>query len=274
MLNKGFLLILFFVFFIAEFSVAQKKLTNNFFFATDVSELDSRQKEAFLQFANEIDTVGIISISIFGYCDDIGRKGYNDTLSNKRAQHIKSLLTAKGIEEGKITVIIGKGKLDLTTAKNIEEQRSFNRRAELVINYTKKKLLNEKELLSDTLKVGDKIILDNILFENSRSLLLEESIPVLERLTKIIKEKPQYNIAILGHICCNPPGRDVKDFETGEYNLSQARAKVIYDYLVYKGIDSKRLTYKGMMANYPLGKGEKNDRRVELQITSINFANK
>ena len=90
----------------------------------------------------------------------------------------------------------------------------------------------------------------------------------------MIKEKKQYNIAILGHICCNPPGRDVKDFRTGEYNLSKARAKMIYDYLIFKGVHSSRLTYKGLMANYPLGKGEKADRRVELEITGIDTANK
>src|SRR5690606_8425087 len=97
------------------------------------------------------------------------------------------------------------------------------------IDYAKKNFAPNSSILSDTLKVGDKIILENILFENSRSVLLEESIPVLERITNIIKAKKQYNIAILGHICCNPPDRDVKDFETGEYNLSQARAKIIYD---------------------------------------------
>ena len=134
----------------------------------------------------------------------------------------------------------------------------------------KKNLSTEPSILSDSLKVGDKIILENILFENSKSILLEESVPVLDKLIKTIKEKPQYNIAILGHICCNPPGRDVKDFVTGEYNLSQARAKIIYDYLIYKGVDKKRLSYKGMMANFPLGKGEKQDRRVELQITGVN----
>lgn len=270
MLNKGFILILLSILLFVGASYGQKQKTTSFFFETDKSTLDDKQMETFSQFVSEMDSADIISISILGYCDDRGRKGYNDTLSVKRANHIKELLQQCGINTDKVRLLTGNGKVDLTHPENILEQRAYNRRVDLVIGYTKKNLVTDNPILSDTLKVGDKIILENILFENSRSVLLEESIPVLEKITKIIKEKKQYNIAILGHICCNPPGRDVKDFETGEYNLSQARAKIIYDYLIYKGVDPKRLTYKGMMANFPLGKGEKNDRRVELQITGIN----
>ncbi len=269
MLNKGFILILF-SFFLASISYAQKKMTTSFFFDTDISVLDERQKEAFGQFINELDSADIVSISILGYCDDRGRKGYNDTLSIKRANHIKDLLKENGINTERVGFLSGNGKVDLRETKNIVEQRAYNRRVDLVISYVKRNFSADNSILSDTLKVGDKIILENILFENSRSVLLEESIPVLEKITNVIKEKKQYNIAILGHICCNPPGRDVKDFETGEYNLSQARAKIIYDYLIYRGVDAKRLAYKGMMANFPLNKGEKADRRVELQITAIN----
>ncbi len=270
MLNKGFILILLCMSLSISVSHAQKKKITSFFFDTDINVLDDKQKEVFSQFVSEMDSADIVSISILGYCDDRGRKGYNDTLSVQRANYIKSLLQQRGINTEKVQLLTGNGKVGLKEPKNVNEQRAYNRRVDLVIGYVKKSFTTEHSILSDTLKVGDKIILDNILFENSRSLLLEESIPVLERITKIIKEKKQYNIAILGHICCNPPGKDVRDFETGEYNLSQARAKIIYDYLIYKGVDAKRLTYKGMMSNFPLGKGEKNDRRVELQITGIN----
>ncbi len=273
MLNKGFILILFYLVLLSSVCFAQKKKTTSFFFDTDISALDEQQHQVFLQFISELDSADIISISILGYCDDRGRKIYNDTLSVKRANHIKNLLQQTGVNTAKINLLLGNGQVDLSKAENIEQQRANNRRVDLVIEYVKKNLNPDRSILSDTLKVGDKIILENILFENSKSILLEESIPILEKITNIIKEKKQYNIAILGHICCNPPGRDVKDFLTGEYNLSQARAKMIYDYLIYKGVNPARLSYKGMMANFPLGKGEKADRRVELQITGVNPSN-
>ena len=273
MRNKGLISILFLSVLFFSVSYAQKKKTTSFFFDTDISVLDEQQRQIFSQFISELDSADIISISILGYCDDRGRKVYNDTLSVKRANHIKNLLRQTGVNTSKINLLIGNGKVHLNAATNIVEQRANNRRVDLVIEYVKKSLSSDHSILSDTLKIGDKIILENVLFENSKSILLEESIAVLEKITSIIKEKKQYNIAILGHICCNPPGRDVKDFLTGEYNLSQGRAKMIYDYLIYKGVNPARLSYKGMMANFPLGKGEKADRRVELQITGINPSN-
>lgn len=271
MLVKRFISIYFFLLFSAGISHAQKKSINSFFFETDLSILNLQQQQVFEQFSSEIDTGEVLSVTISGYCDDRGRKGYNDTLSNKRAIYIKSLLKEKGINPSKIIMVVGKGKVDLDNNQNVQEQRMHNRRVDVELSYLKKKFTTDNSILSDTLKVGDKIVLENILFENSKSILLEESIPVLEKITEVIKQKTQYGIAVLGHICCNPPGIDVKDFVTGENNLSEARAKIIYDYLIYRGVNPKRLSYKGMMANHPLGKGEKYDRRVELQITSINF---
>lgn len=274
MLNRVIIMTLFCTFFLFSVAFAQKKKTTSFFFETDISALNEKQKDMFSQFMSELDSADIISISILGYCDDRGRKAYNDTLSIKRANHIKTLLQQAQVNIEKVNLLIGNGKVDLKDSESIDEQRANNRRVDLVISYVKKNLANANVILSDTLKVGDKIILENILFENSKSVLLEESIPILEKITAVVKEKKQYNIAILGHICCNPPGRDVKDFATGEFNLSQARAKIIYDYLIYRGVNPSRLTYKGMMANYPLGKGEKADRRVEFQITGVNLLNK
>jgi outer membrane protein OmpA-like peptidoglycan-associated protein len=92
----------------------------------------------------------------------------------------------------------------------------------------------------------------------------------LDSLVTTLKEKPAYEIIIYGHICCHPPGQDGQDISTGIFNLSVARAKVIYDYLIEHGIEAGRLSYKGLKADYPTGKGEKYDRRVEIQITRIN----
>lgn len=274
MLDKRWILVLFCTFLLSSIAYAQKKKTTSFFFETNIDVLGAPQKEVFSHFISELESSDIISIAILGYCDDRGTKNYNDTLSIRRAEHIKLLLKDAGVSTDKVALLIGNGKINLKAPENIDEQRTYNRRVDLEIEYVQKNSIADNPIISDNLKVGDIIVLENILFENSKSVLLEESIPVLEKITALIIEKKQYNIAILGHICCNPPGRDVKDFRTGVYNLSQARAKMIYDYLIYKGVHSSRLTYKGMRANYPLGKGEKADRRVELQITGINHKNK
>lgn len=270
MLKKGLMLSLLFFSLVINPIFAQKKKIARFFFDTNVCVLDAQQKTAFSQFITEMDSVYMVSISIIGYCDDRGGKAYNLVLSLDRANHVKRLLEEHEISTEKVEVIMGNGKVSLIEPNNIIEQRNNNRRVDLVIGYVRKTLSADSSILPSAIKVGDKIVLEHVLFENSRSVLLKESIPVLEKITSIIKEKKQYDIAILGHICCNPPGTDVRDLKTGQMNLSEARAKVIYDYLISKGIEKKRLSYKGMMGNFPLGKGEGNDRRVELQITGIN----
>lgn len=252
---------------------AQKQVTTSFFFETDASKLSTRQILIFEQFVKEIVPEEVINVDILGYCDDRGREGYNNTLSLKRAEFIHRLLVEKGVLSERIKKISGKGIIPAQHTKEaqlLDEERSNNRRVDVVINYHKPIVQTVPPLLNDSLKIGDKIVLDNILFENSRSVLIQESIPLLEQIATLVKEKKQYQIAILGHICCNPPGVDVIDLETGQRNLSEARARLIYDYFIYRGIDKNRLSYKGMMANYPLGKGDKYDRRVELLITGIN----
>jgi len=246
---------------------AQQTKSINVFFNTDVSRLNQNEIKNLNAFLKGMDTVNIVSISIFGYCDDVGRKGYNDTLSTMRADFIKDMLLSANVKDEVINILEGKGKLPLSKESSVIEQRNFNRRAEIIVSYTSKS--KEKGILSDKQKVGDKIVLENILFEVSRHQLLPESYPTLIKLIKVLKEQPEYHIAILGHVCCNPPGKDIRDFDTGENNLSLARAKVIYEFLIQNGIAAERLSYKGMMANFPLGKGDKNDRRVEVQITSI-----
>ena len=192
MLNKGFILILFYIVLFSSASFAQKKKTTSFFFDTDISALDEQQHQVFLQFISELDSADIMSISIFGYCDDRGRKVYNDTLSVKRANHIKNLLQKTGVNTAKINLLLGNGQVDLSKAENIEQQRANNRRVDLVIEYVKKNLNPDRSIFSDTLKIGDKITLENILFDNSKSVLLEESIPILEKITNVIKEKKKY----------------------------------------------------------------------------------
>jgi outer membrane protein OmpA-like peptidoglycan-associated protein len=253
---------------VANLAKSQQLTTQNFYFDTDSSKLSVNEKQKLIYFLKTLDNLTINYVSILGYTDDIGRIGYNDTLSVKRANHIKNSLIIASIDPKIIKITLGKGKIPLANQESITQQRLRNRKVEITIDYTLKPKIAQT-LNIDTLKVGDKVVLENILFEASRHAFLPESYETLNMLTKTLKEKTKYNIAILGHICCTPPGRDIKDFDTGEYNLSYARAMVVYQYLIKNGINANRLSFKGMMGNFPLGKGDKSDRRVELQVTSI-----
>ena len=53
--------------------------------------------------------------------------------------------------------------------------------------------------------------------------------------------------------------------ETGRRNLSLARARYIYEYLMKNGVARKRMKYVGLKHKYPLGGDPKFDRRVEIE---------
>jgi outer membrane protein OmpA-like peptidoglycan-associated protein len=113
---------------------------------------------------------------------------------------------------------------------------------------------------------GDKFILNGILFEGGNDLLLEESMPTLKTLYQELVKHPQLVIQIQGHIYD-------ADFSWSEENqietLSARRAKRIYEYLIFKGINPQRLSYIGLENQFPLHKGTKYDRRVEIEIVNI-----
>lgn len=257
---------------------AQQSVSLNVFFETDDFHLLPSELNKLKTFLQKFDTVNILKISGVAFCDDRGDVLYNNTLSENRASEIKKIILSINGNSSVIPEIQGKGELELQNKEDTAKQRSFNRRAELLVefNFKQKKIIQPQQhlsennsLLSDTMKVGDKITLDNILFIGGRHILLPESYSSLNKLVYTLKEKKRYTIIILGHVCCMPKGYDGQDFDTGRHDLSIERAKTIRDYLVENGVDSTRLAYKGLKSDFPTGKGDKYDRRVEVEITGI-----
>jgi outer membrane protein OmpA-like peptidoglycan-associated protein len=259
-------------------SIFSQNLANHsVFFNTAQSEISPDEKLKLQNFIQKTDSLNEFEITINSYCDDRGNNEYNQKLSENRANSIKDFLLQQKIKENSITSVKANGEIQLEHSDfNIDEQRKHNRRADLVLIYKPritekiKDTASTKELFSDSMKVGDKFILDNILFEGGRTALLEESFAALNNLVLALKTKTQYSVCILGHVCCTSYGLDGLDHDTGKRNLSKARAQAIYSYLISKGITKSRLSYKGMKGNFPTGLGDKFDRRVELEIVRIN----
>jgi outer membrane protein OmpA-like peptidoglycan-associated protein len=113
-------------------------------------------------------------------------------------------------------------------------------------------------------KVGKKVVLNNILFETGKSLLTASSYTELDRLLNIMKENAQMKIEISGHT-------DKTGSEPLNFKLSEARAKSVVDYLVQKGVDRSRMEFKGFGSLQPISdnstsQGRTKNRRVEFKI--------
>jgi outer membrane protein OmpA-like peptidoglycan-associated protein len=205
---------------------------------------------------------------IYGFCDWKGTNSYNDTLSTKRVQAVYEFLKERNVSIRQDYETRGFGE-DFEQSK----VQSENRKVSILFGVKKVPtpktaeaiMLEELNLKIKTSKVGDFIKLKNIYFFNNSPKLLPKSKSVLYELLCVMNDNPKLKIEIQGHICCQT--------KPGLYDVSPARAKAIYNFLVLNGINKKRLSYKGFGTTKPIHSipektelEEEDNRRVEIMI--------
>lgn len=117
------------------------------------------------------------------------------------------------------------------------------------------------------IKVGQVVVLNNIFFEPEQFDLKPESKTEMDVMMKLMEKNPQMKIEISGHT-------DNSGTEEKNKTLSQNRAKQVYDYLVSKGVDASRLSYKGYASSRPISsnatlEGKAKNRRTEFTVVGI-----
>lgn len=278
-MNKLVVLIL--ISFSSVFGFSQNKLTHEVYFDTDKYEVPSTEENRLLLFISSLNDVDIESISIFGFCDDRGADTYNLILSQQRADAIKAVFANNEISETLITNVDGKGEIliKIVEEENLLKIRGLNRKVEIIVKpkqpkvkeVVKEKKPKEKgvvDLIKESTK-GDKILFKNILFKTGYAAVTPDSKKTLESIAKALLERDDIYFTIQGHVCCTQNTRDAVNRKTKKQNLSEARAKYVYDYFANKGIDKKRMRHLGMRRKFPLGGDPKFDRRVEILITHV-----
>lgn len=86
-------------------------------------------------------------------------------------------------------------------------------------------------------------VLANVFFDLDKATLRPESFVELDKLVDFLKENSTIKIEIGGH---------TDSRGSNNQKLSEDRAKAVYDYVVSKGIDPKRMTHKGYGASKPV----------------------
>lgn len=217
----------------------------------------------------------ITAISLQGHCDAVGADVYNIALSLKRVNAVRQYLMKRKTTGWDLTVK-GLGESFPVADNETADNRQLNRRVEILI--TRKNNPDEDKTLTDKLKdstiiEGSQVILPMINFVGGHHQFLPESLPMLDQLLNAMNNFPNLVIEIQGHICCQPDNREGLDNETGLFNLSFARAREVYQFLVTNGIEKTRLSYKGFGHSVPLypypEKTEEEmtaNRRVEIKI--------
>lgn len=256
-------------------AVSQEEVVHSVYFEFDKYNMTEKQAADAVNFVSSIDTTRVESIQIYGYCDDRGKDAYNYKLSTNRANTIKDKMIEKGIKNKIIVTIEGKGRILLEEdIDNVTEARSKNRRVDIVVNFRPAPPPPLQPGMYDMIKknmvVGDRVLLQNILFERGSSKLTTKSRLELDKIAKLLLKYKTLEFEIQGHVCCTPSfQKEAIDKDTKKRELSKNRAFSVYKYLVSKKVNAKRMTYKGYGNTQSLGKGSEYDRRVELVITKI-----
>ena len=122
-----------------------------------------------------------------------------------------------------------------------------------------------KDIPLQPIEVNASLVLKNILFDTKSAQLQAVSMIEINKLLQLLTENPTLKIQINGHT-------DNVGSPADNMKLSADRAKAIVDYLIGKGVDLKRLTFKGFGETKPIADnktdaGKALNRRTEFVIT-------
>jgi outer membrane protein OmpA-like peptidoglycan-associated protein len=239
-------------------------------------------------------------VGINGYTDEDGSIGLNDTLSQRRVQTVFDVVKNQlAIRSDFKTRSFGKlHQQDADKSKNRKAtifyllEKDLAREDEILgINKSVLKVEKPKAKLPSYLdfklpngesermqldtvfmanlsnaKAGEYVTMKNLNFHLNTFGVVKSSIPRLYDLLYVMQQNPSLIIQVHGHICCN--AKDHRD-------LSTQRAKAVKLFLIGKGIDASRVSFKGFggtLPKFPIP--EKNEaeaaenRRVEIFVVS------
>jgi outer membrane protein OmpA-like peptidoglycan-associated protein len=281
--------------FVASCAIAQEQVS--FFFDSDKFVLNKTELLKLNQWLSSNKEVKVVGV--YGFCDEEGTIGYNDTLAKKRIDNIFNIIKNKiKIREDFKTRNFGK-------LHSLSPIKAENRKVTLYY-ILPKDFVNEEKIIADkketpvekkkpnvkfsdtyvyenpdgstvnikvdtvfmkkvsVANVGEKLKLENMNFFVDTFAIMPQSRSVMYELLIVMKNVPDLKIQVQGHICCVQ-----KDFR----DLSTQRAKAIYKFLEFNGIEKSRMTFVGFASTKPLYPlPEKNEaereanRRVEIEI--------
>ena len=116
------------------------------------------------------------------------------------------------------------------------------------------------------IEANAKVILKNVFFDTKKTDLKPESITELDNVVKLMNENPAMKIQIRGYT-------DNVGTPADNLKLSAGRAVSVVNYLLGKGVNNSRLSFKGFGEANPIAdnnseQGRALNRRTELSVVS------
>lgn len=178
------------------------------------------------------------------------------------------LSTGKEVGEARVDPKTGEYKIALPAGKNYGYHAAASGFLSVNENLELKNLKEYSELKKDLvlvpIEIGESIQLRNVFFVQSKAQLMPESYPELDRLVKIMKDNPTIEIELSGHT-------DNRGAANANLQLSEQRVEAVKQYLIGKGVATKRITGRGYGGSRPISPSDteenrQRNRRVEFKI--------
>lgn len=125
----------------------------------------------------------------------------------------------------------------------------------------------KKDIQLNPVQLNASFVFNNILFGTNSYELPTNGLAELQQLIQVLQDNPTLKVEISGHTDNTGNTKD-------NLTLSSNRAKAIVDYLVGKGIDATRLSYKGYGDTQPVAdnnieSGRAKNRRTSFTVTGL-----
>ncbi|OFZ56776.1 MAG: hypothetical protein A3D92_12740 [Bacteroidetes bacterium RIFCSPHIGHO2_02_FULL_44_7] len=253
-----------------SFSVLGQRDTLRIFYPVDGWTLTGEQVNQL----KDAQQSGVSISTILAYCDTSGSLSYNDALADRRLREVRRIL---GVAKGQDDKAYGERQ-----SQGSGKKSAYYRRVDVVLERSQPPIVQERveppfdpveEVLPEAGSIAtflksdaeEVIIQLTILFYNVSGEYLPESEPELRALLNFMQDYPTITAHIRGHICCVP--------NLGWDDISEARARTVAYYLMDRGIDPKRISFKGYGSSEPFRSPEATDedrklnRRVDVIFT-------
>ncbi len=181
-------------------------------------------------------------------------------LINLKTDRVESLVESDSITGEYLIVLTQGAEYALYVNKETYLFKSYN------FNYSEVKDFKPivVNIALEKAKEGSVVVLNNIFFDVDKFELQDRSKSEMQKVIRFLNDNPNLRIEISGH---------TDNSGSAPYNkqLSDKRALSVYNYLVTKGINNKRLNYKGYGSEMPIAtndaeEGRKLNRRIEFRI--------
>lgn len=236
-----------------------------FYFNTNQHTITAKQQKELATFLKKVQHIK----SIQGYTDTVGSTEHNETLSLSRALEIFNNLPKSKQSGVEVT-----GNSETKTGNQLWQ----NRRADVIATLAITEDLNNIDTgisskptnTTDSANVTE-LNIEQLLFIPDQPELTEASRQYVQTLAKQLLQYEGAQFQIIGHVNyqTNLPPERLTDL----YQLSELRAKAVYNLLIQYGIEAQRMQYKGVGNSQPVianpANEEEKRKNMRVQVLVI-----